>query len=80
MVTSLTDFPILAKGPIYLPTLVTFSYCLSLGFIAVKRHHDHGNSYKGKHLIGAGLQVRGSVHYYHGRKHGSMQTDRALEK
>ena len=29
--------------------------CLSLGFIAVKRHHDQGNSYKGKHLIGAGL-------------------------
>jgi hypothetical protein len=26
--------------------------------IAVKRHHDHSNSYKGKHLIGAGLQVR----------------------
>ena len=23
--------------------------------IAVKRHYDHGNSYKGKHLIGAGL-------------------------
>ena len=23
--------------------------------IAVKRHHDHGNSYKGKHFIGAGL-------------------------
>jgi hypothetical protein len=21
-----------------------------------KRHHDQGNSYKGKHLIGAGLQ------------------------
>ena len=24
--------------------------------IAVKRHHDHGNSYRGKHVIGAGLQ------------------------
>ena len=29
-----------------------------LGFIAVKRHHDHGNSYKGQHLIGTGLQVQ----------------------
>jgi hypothetical protein len=27
-----------------------------LGFIAVKRHHDQGSSYKGKHLIEAGLQ------------------------
>ena len=35
--------------------------------VAVKRHHDHGNSHKGKHLIGAGLQFRGSVHYYHDR-------------
>jgi hypothetical protein len=26
--------------------------------IAVKRHHDQGNSYKGQHLIGAGLQVQ----------------------
>jgi hypothetical protein len=25
--------------------------------IAVKRDHDQGNSYKGKHLIGAGLQI-----------------------
>jgi hypothetical protein len=24
----------------------------------VKRHHDHGNSDKGKHLIGAGLQFQ----------------------
>jgi hypothetical protein len=27
-------------------------------YIAVKRHHDQGNSYKGKHLIGAGLQFQ----------------------
>ena len=26
--------------------------------IAVKRHHDQGNSYKQQHLIGAGLQVQ----------------------
>jgi hypothetical protein len=24
----------------------------------VKRHHDQGNSYKGQHLIGAGLQIQ----------------------
>jgi hypothetical protein len=36
--------------------------------IALKRHHDHGNSYKGKHLIGAGLRFRGLVHYHHGEK------------
>jgi hypothetical protein len=27
-----------------------------LSFIAVERHHDQGNSYKEKHLIGDGLQ------------------------
>ena len=26
--------------------------------IALKRHHDQGNSYKGQHLIGADLQVQ----------------------
>ena len=25
-------------------------------------------------------RCRGSVHYHHGRKHGSMQTDMVLEK
>ena len=30
----------------------------SLGFTAVKRHHDQGNSYNGKHLIGASLQFQ----------------------
>jgi hypothetical protein len=48
--------------------------------IPVKRHHDYDNSYKGKHLIGTGLQLRGSVHYLHHRKHGSMQADMVLEK
>ena len=47
--------------------------------IALKRHHDHGNSYKGSHFIGAGLQFRGLVHH-HGRKHGDMQADMVLEK
>ncbi|KAL6037402.1 hypothetical protein STEG23_003590 [Scotinomys teguina] len=26
--------------------------------VAVKRHHDQGNSYERKHLIGAGLQFQ----------------------
>jgi hypothetical protein len=30
----------------------------SLGFIALKRHHNQGNSYKGQYLIGAGLQFQ----------------------
>ena len=29
-----------------------------LGFLLLWRHHDHGNSYKGKHLFGAGLQFQ----------------------
>jgi hypothetical protein len=32
--------------------------CLSLGFIAIKRQHDQGSSYKDKHLIGVGLQFQ----------------------
>lgn len=29
--------------------------CLSQGFTAEKRHHDHSKSYKRQHCIGAGL-------------------------
>lgn len=32
-------------------------------------------SYKGKHLIEADLQLRGLVHYPHGRKHDGTQAD-----
>ena len=35
--------------------------------VGVKRHHDHGNSYKGKHLIGTGLQFQSFSHYHHGK-------------
>jgi hypothetical protein len=31
--------------------------CLGVS-IALKRHCDNSNAYKGKHLIGAGLQVQ----------------------
>ena len=32
--------------------------CLGVCSIAVKGHHDNGNSFKRKHLIGAGLQFQ----------------------
>lgn len=31
--------------------------------------YDHGNTYKGKHSIGADLQFKALVHYHHGREH-----------
>lgn len=46
----------------------------------MNRYHDHSNPYKGKHLIGASLQVQNLVYYHHGRKHGGMQADMVLEK
>ena len=30
--------------------------------------------------LGLAYSFRGSVHYHHGRKHGSMQADMVLEK
>lgn len=49
--------------------------------MAVKRHRDHENSYKRKHVIGAGFQSRGLGRSYHGRKHGgTVQADAVLEK
>ena len=47
---------------------------------AGKSHCDHSNSYKGKHLTGAGLQFSDLVHCHHGGKHGGMQVDVVLEK
>ena len=55
--------------------------CYSLKvFVAVKKYHDHYNSYKCKDLIGADLYFRGLVHYHYGRKHDSRQEDMVLEK
>ena len=42
--------------------------------LAVKTHHDHGTSYKGKLLTGVGLQFRGLVHCHHGEKHGKAHS------
>ena len=46
----------------------------------MKKHHDHGNSFKGKHLIGSGLRFRSLAHCRHSGKHRNMQQDMALEK
>lgn len=54
--------------------------CLSWGIIAENGHQEHGNSYNGKHLIGACLQFSGLVHCCHGWKHGGMQADTVPEK
>jgi hypothetical protein len=52
---------------------------LSQGFTAVKRPHDQGNSYKNLSL-GLAYSFRDSIHYHHGRKHGSTQADMVLEE
>ena len=44
-----------------------------LGFSTVNRHHDHDNSYKEQHLIGAGLQVRRFSSLSSRREHGTVQ-------
>ena len=53
---------------------------LSQCSIAMKRRHDHSNSYKVKHFLGARYSFRGLVHYLHDGKHGSMQADMALDR
>jgi len=45
----------------------------------VKRHRDYGNSYKGKYFIGAGVQVRGLVHYQHAGKQGKHSAGEVAE-
>lgn len=50
--------------------------CLIRVSMTVKSHCDHDNAYKGKYLIGPGLQFRGLVCYCHGRQHGGVQADR----
>ena len=57
-----------------------FPIVLARASIVMKRHYDHSNSYKGKHLIGVGLQFRGLVYYCHGGWHGGKQADMVLEK
>lgn len=48
--------------------------------MAMNRHHYHSNSYKKCSDIGwLTYSVKGSVHYYHERGHGSMYVDVVLE-
>jgi hypothetical protein len=46
----------------------------------VKRHHNQGNSYKGKHLIRADLQVLRFSPLSSRQDDGSIQADMVLEK
>lgn len=46
----------------------------------MKRYHDQGNSYKGKHLSGPGLQCQKFSPLVHGGKHDSTKADKVLEK
>lgn len=54
--------------------------CLSYGFIALRRHHDHNNSYKENISLGLVCSFRGLVHYPRGGERGGLQTDMVLEK
>ena len=49
--------------------------------ISVNCHHDHGDSFNGKHSMWVTTySVRDLGHYLHSREHGSLQTDMVLEK
>ena len=48
-------------------------------YIALKRHHDHNNSHKGRYLTGAGLQFQRLVFYCHDRKCSTVQANMMLE-
>jgi hypothetical protein len=48
--------------------------------IAVKRHHDQGNSYKGQHLIRACLQVQRFSPLSSRQEHGSVHAGMVLEE
>jgi hypothetical protein len=46
----------------------------------VNRHHDQGKSYKGQHLIGAGLQVQRLGPLSSRQEHNSIQTGMVQEE
>jgi hypothetical protein len=48
--------------------------------IAVERHHDQRNFYKGQHLIGAGLQVQRVSPLSSRWEHGSIQAGMVWEE
>lgn len=47
---------------------------LTKGFLAVKRHHDQGNSYKRQHLPGSSLQVQKHNEPIHSRNRDTKLT------
>jgi hypothetical protein len=59
--------------------IIAISTCLHQCSLAVERHHGHRDSYQGKNLVRADLQLRGLHHCHHGRDHSSMQVDMLLE-
>lgn len=46
----------------------------------VKGHHDHYNSYKGEHFIGAGVWFKDLVHCYHGGKQGKVHAEHGAKE
>jgi hypothetical protein len=48
-------------------------------FIALKRHHDKLTLIKETIQLGLAYSFRGSLHYHHGRKLGSVQADTVQE-
>jgi hypothetical protein len=46
----------------------------------MKRHHDQGNSYKGKHLIGYGFPVQKFSLFSSKSKHGRIQVGMTWEE
>jgi hypothetical protein len=53
--------------------------CRNLGFVVMKRHYDHSNSYKQRTLLGLTYSFRGYFHYCLAEKHGSLLEDLLLE-
>jgi len=58
--------------------ILNFSSCLVRVFPAVNRHRDQSNSYKGQHLIGAGLQAQRVSSLSSMWEHGSVQANTEL--
>ena len=55
-------------------------FVLVMVSIAVKRHCDQGNSYKGQHIIRATSQVQKFSPLSSRQEHGSILADTVLEK
>jgi hypothetical protein len=54
-------------------------FCLRVS-IAVKKHHYQGNSYKGQHLVGTGLQVQRFSPLSSRPEHDRVQAGMVLEE